>query len=125
VFVPTAPPGPQQALIYVYRDADRFGQLVPVRIRVNGEEIGRLPNNAYSSSYALAGAIMIDATPWQDFAFDERRRVTLSGEVAKGETYFLRVHQEQTGPVVKIYLKVVTADEGNKALVGLRHEVRK
>ena len=124
VFSPLRQPGSEEALIYVYRKADSFGQLVPVRVRVNGREIARLPNNSYTYSYVKAGTVSLDATPWQDFAFNERRAVVINNAVAAGETYYLKTHQEQTGPVHRIYLTVMESEEAKGALSGLRYETK-
>ena len=93
VFTAAQEPTPDQALLYFYRKADSFGQLVPVRVKVNGEEVARLPNNSYTYSYAPPGSIIIEVTPMRNFSYDEAASVFIRNTVAAGQTYFLKILQ--------------------------------
>jgi hypothetical protein len=120
-FVEEPAPNSREALIYVYRINDEFGSLVPTQIIVNGVEISKLPNNAYTFARVPAGIVTLFATRFEDFNYSEKRRVVLEDNVTGGETYFLKVWTKQASAFsIVTTVKVEYPDQGRKDLQHLR-----
>ena len=110
IFSPSAQPKNDQALIYLYRVKTPYGAWVPMKVEVNGEDVGILPNDSYTSLYVAPGALKLSATRWQDFTYPESKRVSVTGNVGGGETYYLRISQDQSGNVYTTRLERVSQE---------------
>jgi hypothetical protein len=116
VFVAAEAPSSDQALIYVYRINDQFGQMVPTQIIINGNEVAKLPDNAYTFAHVPAGAFKLFATRFMDFNYSEKRRVAVEALVSGGETYFFKVRTVAGPMAIVTYVSVEPPEQGKKDL---------
>jgi hypothetical protein len=98
-----------QALVYMYRVRTSFGAWMPMRVEVNGKEIGILANDSYTTVYVPAGEVSLSATRFQDFHYPDSKRVSVSGNVVGGETYYLRISQSSSGNMIMTNMERVSA----------------
>ncbi|MGM9490630.1 DUF2846 domain-containing protein [Ideonella sp. YS5] len=120
IYSQAAAPVGDQALVYLYRVRTPFGAWVPMKVEVNGKEIGILANDSYTTVYVPAGDVSLSATRWQDFHYPDSKRVSVSGRVAGGETYYLRISQSSSGSMITTNLERVSAVVGESELKVLK-----
>ena len=113
----SAPPPPKgYALVYLYRVKASFGRTP--KIVVDGDDVTKLPNNAYTWFYASPGSHSI-RTKWGFMA--EIPEIESVINVLPGETYFVKLHGKKmawglNATKVAIGIKSVSAAEAMKDL---------
>jgi hypothetical protein len=110
IYSPVTPPAPDQALLYIYRVSTLSGVLVPMNLKINGEEKGTLPNYSYTSEYVSPGHLVLSAN----------MRVTVSAEISAGQTYYFKIYQVATGLFINNRLEMVSPEVAIADLKDLR-----
>jgi hypothetical protein len=119
IYSPAQSPTSEQALFYLYRLKTNYGGAVPVKVVVNGKEMGLLPNNSYTSAYVPPGEFNLSATRWQDFHYPDSKRVHVEGVVEGGVTYYFKIFQKGSG-IVYTYLERVPPEVAIPELKNLK-----
>ena len=109
IYSPATPPAPDQALLYIYRMSTLSGVLVLMKLEINGQQTGILPNYSYTSEYVSPGHLVLSAGP-----------VTVSAEIRAGQTYYFKVYQVASGLVINNRLEMVSPEIAIADLKGLR-----
>lgn len=107
-----------KALIYVYRD-DYEAPLeisTPLKVLINEENIGQIPNQSYIFSYVEPGVIDISTIPYQDFSYQESMRVYVEIEVEAGQTLYFKKTKSVTPYTVRSKLQQIPESKALKEL---------
>jgi hypothetical protein len=94
LFTPEVAPS-NNALIYIYRDDETAALEIPapLKVLINEEDIGHIPNQSYIFTYVEPGLVDISTIPWQDFRFPEKLRVYVEIQAEPGETLYFKKTQ--------------------------------
>jgi len=105
IYNPVAPPAPDQALLYIYRVSTLSGILVRLKLYINGEEKGTLPNYSYTFEYVSPGHLVLSTKP-RPTSTD----LTVSAEIGAGQTYYFKIYQTASGLFINNHFQMVSPE---------------
>jgi len=86
-----------------------------LKLDINGEEMGTLPNYSYTFEYVSPGHLVLSAkrTPTST-------GLTVSAEVRGGQTYYFKIYQTASGLFINNHFEMVSPEVAIADLKNLR-----